>query len=46
MTPKTTAGLWLLLRIARAKKQFKKLPPLVVPEKYKQAARLQGVIIK
>ena len=41
-----TAGLWLLLRLARAKRQFKKLPPLIVPERIRQAALKQGVVIR
>lgn len=43
---KTKTGLHLLIRLARFKRQAKKLPPFIVPEKYKEAARLQGVTIR
>jgi hypothetical protein len=46
MKTKTTTGFLVLLRLARFKKEVRKLEPLIVPSKYRAAAKLQGINIK
>jgi len=44
--PKTKQGVALLLRLARFKRECRKLEPLKIPLAIRDAAKKQGIIIK